>query len=263
MVKQAYDQPGSEYTPEGFDSDPNKPAGNPFDPRGDYDPQTTPMGIKDNPLDTPMKGPGEQKPRQGEDSAVKNGLREAENKEPDSYGADDKNAEGMDPSDLEDEEQDGGFYTPEEPKRSRNFFKRHRKATTIIGFLGFGVAGGGIALFLSLLPLKIEHMVDNLQSRFFSTTQVAVSEEAANMVQNYMVQWVLPGYRNCGSTVKKGCVALEFGNSGPVHNLYQAFKKNRIENKLAEKGIYLEYRKLSDTWVLHSPGLPKLSLIHI
>ena len=173
------------------------------------------------------------------------------------------------PSDLKDAESrpglfnrgdddDGGFFNPNDKgsrrSRAKRFLGRHKKKAAIGGgAMGIAV-GGGLGLFLVLLPLKLEHIVDNLEGSFFSTSQSALQTETRNLVKGYLISRVMPGYKRCGGTIKPGCTAWEYG-SGPVSNLYRSWSNARIERQLAEKGFRLEYKKLPGKWYLETPDI--------
>ncbi len=172
------------------------------------------------------------------------------------------------PSDLDDAESQGDFYNPDDlggglfndddkatrRQRAGKFLGRHKKKAFIGGGIMTAVIGGGLGLFLILLPLKIEHIVDNLEGSFFSSSKQALGTETRNMVKAYLISRVIPGYKSCGSTIKAGCSARKFG-SGPVENLYNTWADARVERTLAEKGIVLEYRTLPGKWYLETPHI--------
>ena len=172
------------------------------------------------------------------------------------------------PSDLDDAESQGDFYNPDDlggglfndsdkdtrRQKAGKFLRRHKKKAMVGGGIMTGVIGGGLGLFLILLPLKIEHIVDNLEGSFFSSSQQALGTETRNLVKGYLISRVMPGYKSCGSTIKAGCSARKFG-SGPVENLYNTWADARVERTLADKGIVLEYRTLPGKWYLETPHI--------
>ena len=124
-----------------------------------------------------------------------------------------------------------------------------------VGIIG-GIIGIGVAGFLILIPLKDRNFVNDLQSRFFATTDSAVNGETKKLFNSYVVDKVLPGYSKCGDTIDKHCYAAPSFGSDPVSGLYQAWRQNKLETKLAEKyGIEFKYQKASRTWHLIAPGL--------
>lgn len=134
------------------------------------------------------------------------------------------------------------------------FAGRNKRKLLIGGGSVGGILGIFIALFLTLVPLKIEHIVSNLQSRFFATSQDAVQSETQKLFERYVITRVLPGYKKCGTTIKKGCTAVVSG-SNPVSSLYKTWSQAKLENTLAEKyGIEFQ-AKANGHWVLKAPGL--------
>lgn len=113
-----------------------------------------------------------------------------------------------------------------------------------------------MALFLLLIPLKIENMVSNLEHHFFSTSENAVQKETEKGLEGYITKRVIPGYRRCGDTISKGCSALVVsGSNNPVTNLYNSWSNARLENKLATQyGIEFKYDRTGKTWRLKAPG---------
>jgi hypothetical protein len=106
-------------------------------------------------------------------------------------------------------------------------------------FLGIGAAtgiGGLIAvLFLILIPLKIEHIVTNLENRFMSSSENAIDQESENMLSDYVKRYVIPALSKCsGTTLDKDCNPLIGGNGNPVLNVYKGWSNARLENKLAD-----------------------------
>ncbi len=155
----------------------------------------------------------------------------------------------------------GGFnFNPKDSTGSggvNNMIKVAAKHKKGIG-VGVGVGGGlvGIALtvFFLLVPLKIEHIVKNLENRFYSSSNDAVGTETQNLLERYITTKVLPAYKSCGTTVSKDCTPKNFGN-GPVGNLYRTWANARLENKLAENyGIEFKYDSASKNWYLKAPG---------
>lgn len=139
--------------------------------------------------------------------------------------------------------------------RLKRRITRRRVATAALA-AGVG-AGGGLVLFMSLLPLKTETIVKNLQDRTFGNTESAVESEVDNMLENYLITKVLPAYQRCGTTISKDCQAANFGDN-PVDRLYKAWANVRLENTLAKDyGIEFQYHHKSGTWSLKAPGTGK------
>ncbi len=131
---------------------------------------------------------------------------------------------------------------------------RQRRKIAIGGGAAAGAGTVVLATFFLLVPLKIEHIVTNLEGRFFSGANSAVEQETQNMFERYMIRHVLPSYKACGSTISKDCSVRVVGN-GPVSHLYRTWANARLENKLADNyGIEFKYDKVGKNWHLKAPG---------
>jgi hypothetical protein len=108
------------------------------------------------------------------------------------------------------------------PKKSKKKF--------IIGGAGAGIIGLAVAGFIALIPLKIEHIVSNLESHFFGSSESAVSRETENLFSSYFKTLA----RTCGSTVSKNC-HIKFSSSDPVANLFRVWHQNKLETTMADK----------------------------
>lgn len=181
-------------------------------------------------------------------SLSRDDLNKAENSSLDTINSDEQDNESSRSLYREDND------TKKTPIKSKGIFSRRNK---IIG--GIGLGGGFIGLlifgFLALIPLKIESIVNNLENRFFSTSENAVSKETDNLFSDYTKKYVLRGYSKCGNTISKECSALSISGNDPVTNLYKSWRNNRLENKLAnDYGI--EFKKTTSkignnsTWKL-------------
>ncbi len=132
-------------------------------------------------------------------------------------------------------------------------FAGKNRGKLIIG----GVAASLVALliigFFALLPFKILHIVNNLQSRFFATSENAVQKETDVLFSNYIRKYVLPGLNTCkGSTVDKGCTPRAIQGTSLVSNLYRGWSTARLENKLADK-YGLEFKKAGNSYFIKTP----------
>jgi len=133
-------------------------------------------------------------------------------------------------------------------------FGSRRRAGTTGGITGLVV---GIIIFaiMSILPLKILHIVNNLEDRFFSTATSAMEKQVDRLVMSYLQKHVLPGLNGtCKSTrIDKDCVRKVQGNS-PVSQLYNGWRDGKLEQKLATKhGI--EFTREGSTYRLKAPGI--------
>lgn len=151
----------------------------------------------------------------------------------------------------------GSGYNPEDTKkRGGRWLRRNRKKLFGGAGAAVGLAGVSASIFLLLIPLKIEHIVSNLQSRFFATSENAVQKQMDKLFTTYMINHVMPGYKGkCASTIDKGCSAANLVGTNPVSNLYKAWSNGKLENKLATKyGIEFKYNKKTGSWYLKAPG---------
>lgn len=120
------------------------------------------------------------------------------------------------------------------PKKKRSWASRRN-----IGIgAGIIVGGGGAAIiggFSFLLPLKVTSLIQRVDSLFQSAPQAAMQKMADNLFNKYVAQHVLPGINTglCKSTIEPTCVA-DIGGNDPISHLYQAWRQNRMETKLAK-----------------------------
>lgn len=112
-----------------------------------------------------------------------------------------------------------------------------KKRIAIAGAAAGGSFLGGLLIFLAMLPLKIEHVVNNLQDHFAAASETALDQETENLFDNYMVSKVMPnlGKGKCHSTIDATCVALTSSGNSPVSRLYNSWSTSRLENKMATK----------------------------
>jgi hypothetical protein len=130
----------------------------------------------------------------------------------------------------------------------------------IAAISGGGVLVGlivGVTFFLSLLaPLKINAIVSRLESLFFATSTDAVSQETDNLMSGYIKKYVIGGIKkgHCTKTTDSTCVTPISGTS-PINKLYDGWRQNRIETKLATK-YNIEFGKdSSGRLYMKAPGL--------
>lgn len=135
--------------------------------------------------------------------------------------------------------------------------KKNRKKAGIVLVAGGGLAGIGIAGMVFLGPLKLMHVVSNLQDEFFAASDDASDRMGRQMLNHYIIRKVIPGMhanRGCNSTLTdKSCAAVA-NDAGPLGALWMAWRDNNFEGKLA-KEHGLEIRKSGGKYYLHKPGL--------
>jgi hypothetical protein len=144
-------------------------------------------------------------------------------------------------------------------KKKRGQFSRifsSRRRNTIVGGTFVAVTGTGAVVFFGLLPLKIESLVTEVRDHF-SSSQNAVDDEAQNLFDKYITERVLPGYKNCGTTISRKCSAVRVGNSSnPVTALYDAWSTSRVEDSLAKAGIEIAYKPHLKRWYVITTNHP-------
>lgn len=115
-----------------------------------------------------------------------------------------------------------------------------KKKIMIAGAATGGATLGGVLVFMALLQLKIENIIQNLDVRFAAAADNAVSTEGQSLLSNWVAKNILPNLNNgtCHTTISAGCVSIASGNS-PISKLYNGWKDGRLENKLAAKGIVI------------------------
>ncbi len=111
-----------------------------------------------------------------------------------------------------------------------------RKKIIIGGGIGAGIGGILVGSFLSFLPLKVNHIAENLQKHYYSSGESAVEKRGDKLFADYLRKHVFPsmkGKPNCKSTLtNKDCVKIDITDT-PSKRLYKAWSENRLENKLA------------------------------
>lgn len=137
-----------------------------------------------------------------------------------------------------------------------NFLVKNRKKSLIGGGIVGAIIGLIIAAFMALIPLKIEHVVQNLQKHFFATSENALQNETEHLYEDYMIRHVLPSYKSCYTVVTSKCsVSSIAGGKNPVTNLYKTWANAKLETKLAtDYGIEFSYDRTGKTWMLKAPG---------
>ena len=121
-------------------------------------------------------------------------------------------------------------------KKMFGVVKKNRKNIAIGGGAAGGLAALVVSMFLMLIPLKIEHIINNLEKHFYASGNQALQKETDNLLKRYIIDQVIPGYQgHCGSTIDKNCTAKVNTKNGPVSKLFNTWKDNKLENKLATK----------------------------
>jgi hypothetical protein len=129
-------------------------------------------------------------------------------------------------------------YNPDGKKKSLGQRIRGKitKKTGLALATGGIIGGLGIFGFSSLLPLKLVHMMDNLQSKFFSIGQDAVENRTERLFTRYVRNHVLKGLgEGCTTTRDRRCRADIVNGNSQASRLFRGWRDARLENLLAEK----------------------------
>ena len=149
-----------------------------------------------------------------------------------------------------------GFYSPKNSNQNQKNFKssaeKKRSKLWIVGALGGGGIISVIISLLLLIPLKIETMIHNLENRFFSLPTLSLNLATTHMFSRYIVSYVVPAYKNCGTTINRHChVAVYNPGANPVKNMYHAWAQDRLEQKLyTDYGISFELHPNGHTYMV-------------
>ncbi len=136
-------------------------------------------------------------------------------------------------------------------------FARTNRGKIIIGGAAASIVTLLIIGFFALLPFKILHIVNNLQSKFFATSENAVTKETDVLFSNYLKKYVLPGITNCKGTIDKTCTPRAVSGTGLVSKLYRGWSTARLENTLADKyGLEFQYKKTTGHYYLKTGDTP-------
>ncbi|HVX58737.1 MAG TPA: hypothetical protein VG964_03310, partial [Candidatus Saccharimonadales bacterium] len=152
----------------------------------------------------------------------------------------------------------GAGYSPKGTIKSGGLLgsqlnKRYNKTYLIGGGGLLAVATLAIFFFIALAPLKIMHIVNNLQNRFYATSENAVSNEADTLFSNYLRTRVLPAARKCSGEVTKNCNPIN-GGSGLVAQLYRGWTNAKLEDKLATD-YKIEFKYTKGHYYVKMPGM--------
>lgn len=123
----------------------------------------------------------------------------------------------------------GGFITRRFKGKSKA-----KKRLAIAGILSGGSLVAGVLIFLALLPMKIEFVIQNIEGKTMAAANQAIGNETENLFAKYVQTRVIPilGAKNCHTTIDPGCIAKKSG-AGPVSRLYNGWRDNHLERKLA------------------------------
>jgi|GEM_PF-1605633 len=134
----------------------------------------------------------------------------------------------------------GKGYTGKGSRQSKGLAKLYnsdsklKKRVAIAGAAAGGSLIGAILIFLALLPLKIDMLIQNIDQTFGAATNQALETETDNLFSDWVRESLLPALNTgaCKRTIDPGCVPVDAG-TGPIGKLYAGWKKNRLDMKLA------------------------------
>jgi hypothetical protein len=160
-------------------------------------------------------------------------------------------------SDIPQSEQ--SLYRSSSTKSSKvrygNLLNGRRNKFIAGGLVTATIAGVSIAIFLALVPLKILHIVNNLQSHFYASSQNAIQKESNQLLSRYVKRNLFS--QKCGrAVIDKNCTPLSSAIDNPIERLYKGWRDARLEDKLAQKyGLEFSYNKSSGHYSMKAPGL--------
>jgi hypothetical protein len=154
----------------------------------------------------------------------------------------------------------GKGYTGKGSTKSKGLSKLYSSNSNLnkkVALAGAAAGGGVLAsvlIFLALLPLKIEHIVTNLEQTFSATSTNALDNELQKGYSKWVTKNILPNLNKgtCFSTRSPGCVSVA-DNTTPVGKMFNAWRQGGLEQKLAtDHGIIIGAR--GNTYYLNLHG---------
>ncbi|MCA9327628.1 hypothetical protein KDA14_03810, partial [Candidatus Saccharibacteria bacterium] len=118
---------------------------------------------------------------------------------------------------------------------------RNKRTIAVATAAGGVLAGIIVAIFLALLPLKMEAIIKGIEAHYGASVQQALDTGTEKLVSQYFAKYVLPAIRNgtCHSTIDATCVSNVPGSNNPIQKAFRAFHEQKIERKLAERGVLM------------------------
>lgn len=163
----------------------------------------------------------------------------------------------------------GKGYTPGNDSNDGNLIRKltaKKKQLAIGGGIAAVVGIAAISLFMLIVPLKVLHTVNNLQDRYFGTSESAVEKRIEHHFNRYIAAHVLQSLNGEGlckntRTIDRSCVKPITGG-GPAATLYRGWQDARLETKMANQyGFEIAREPNSNTFTLRVDG--KVSNIDI
>jgi hypothetical protein len=108
-----------------------------------------------------------------------------------------------------------------------------KRRKVIAGAFGGGLTGLLIALLVFVLPLKILHMIENLENKFFSSLNHSAQKEAETLTSQYLRRRMVV-LRHCkGGIVDASCNPISKFN--PIERAFRGMQNAKFEDTLAKK----------------------------
>lgn len=215
-------------------------------------------GVYEAPLNAPSSPTGQpiktaaSKSAAGLNAAEKDATKADKTKVDDSASTEEKEKLGV----SQDDNQLGrGYVKSAKGKNKGRGLSRlkRRKRLMLFGGVGVGISIATVFAFFALLPLKVLHIVNNLQSHFSASTENAVQKESDVLFSNYVKRYVLPSAKNCGGVVNKACTPKVVSGTNMVSQLYKSWSTNRLEVKILENyGLEFKFDPKSGHYFMRS-----------
>lgn len=114
-----------------------------------------------------------------------------------------------------------------------------------------------VITFIGLLPLKLAHIISNVDKKFFATAEEAIETRSEKFFSKYVSSHVLRSLTDadgtCPSTrVNKNC-SVTVNENGPLSRLYRAWADDRLEQKLSEN-YGLTFERSGNTYNMNIRG---------
>ena len=253
---QQQNNPGPDRSGPGYGDSPTSPGSTSYNRGG------SPASRVNQPYDSNTGGLNDVRQGESRGAGYKNPNQDQAGNKTEAGGDTNRtdNPKSETPSQLRDDEDqagdqfasgfDGGSQKSRRQK-VKGALKNNKSKLGILSVVGGGSILSVLVALILFVPLKVEHMVQNMQDRFFSAPQTAIENTTRKMAQQYIVKYVIPDYKSCGTTLDRHCKARISTRAGnPVTTLYQTWSNQRLENKLATK-YGLEFRYFPHSKQMH------------
>lgn len=130
---------------------------------------------------------------------------------------------------------------------------------TLGGGIGAFIGLAAISLFMFIMPLKVLHVVNNMQDKYFGSSESAVEGRIEHHFNRYIADHVLQSLNGEGlckntRTIDRSCVKPVTG-TGPAAVLYRGWQDAKLETKMAEQyGFEIAREPNSNNYTLRVDG---------